>query len=143
MKNPLSKIAILGLIVAALLLPLNACKTVDSVVKTPAVPAVVQGVIDCAGPSLFKVATFASLVPLVEHAIAQADPIGAIVLLAGDYGEAEIDCIVAYLNDQAKTQKLAAPGNELIARREDVTGQWLQRAAAAGEGPVVNYGAVQ
>lgn len=127
------------LLLAALALP--SCKTTGTGPGPTPVP-IVNGVIDCAAPSFFQVVTFAVLVPLAEHAIAQQDPIGALTQLVLQYGEAEVSCVAAYLNDLAATQSAAAPSNQVVKTRASVTAQWLARESAKGVGPVVNYGAV-
>lgn len=140
--KPSAKITTLLALVAALLVPLNACKTLDTRPGPTPVP-LVNGVIDCAQPSLFKIATFGGLVPIAEHAIAVKDPFAALGDLALKYGEAEVDCVMAYLNDLGSHQKMSAPDNEVVAKRISVTAAWLARESGAGVGPVVNYGAVQ
>lgn len=135
--NPLAKVTALLALVAALTVPLTACKTLGGAGPTP-VPAV-NGAVDCAAPSLFKVATFATLVPIAEHAISTKDPLAALGDLALKYGEAEATCVAAYLNELGSHQKMAAPDNGVVARRIAVTARWLEKEDAKGVGPVLNY----
>jgi len=116
------------------------CKTITGTGPGTAPVPIVAGVLDCAGPSLWKTITFANLIPVVEHAIGQKDPLGALDDLLTTYSEAEVTCVAAYLNDAGAKQALAAPTNPVVANRVSVTAQWLARETAKGVGPIVNYG---
>lgn len=128
-RAPLSKLFLLGLIGLGL-----SCKTGGTPVSDtgPGPVPIVSGAVDCAGPSLWKTVTFATVVPIAEHAVAQKDPYGAINDLIGTYLEAEVACVIAYLHDNSSKQAIASPSNTVVATRLDVTAEWLRREANKG-----------
>lgn len=136
---------LLVLAVVSCSLSIPGCKTLTGSGPGPvtAPVPVVAGVLDCAGPSFWKTISFANLIPIEEHAVGQKAPLGAIDDLLTTYGEAEVTCVAAYLNDLGAKQSLAAPTNPVVGNRVSVTAQWLAREKAKGVGPIVNYGTPQ
>ena len=109
---------------------LSGCKTVGGVDGGVTTPPVITGVVDCATSAFTGTVTIATLVPIVEHAIEQKDPIAALNQLLNDYTEAELDCVVAYLGDLGSRETIASPTDSMAKLRVSVTSTWLKRPGA-------------
>ena len=126
------------LLVAFSSLAVVSCKTIAPTPDHPAPVPALTGVIDCALPSLWKVVSFATLVPILEHAVAQSDPYGAIEDAVERYGEAEAACVVASIHDTGIKQAISSPSSTVVSSRVNITAEWLKRERSKGLEPA-NY----
>lgn len=141
LTRQLRPVVFLVAFVAALAVP--GCKTTTGSGPGPTPVGVVNGVIDCAAPSLWKVVTFGTLVPILEHAVAQADPFAALNDLLTQYGEAEVACVAAYTHDRGTKQAIALPDSPVVQTRVSVTAEWLKRERGKGLTPSNFTGSAQ